>query len=715
MIAAAKTVLKNIFGYDDFRFNQEKIIESILSKKDTLVLMPTGGGKSMCFQIPALLLEGITVVISPLIALMKDQVDSLKQNGVAAEFLNHTLSNAEQDEITQRIFNNKIKLLYVAPERLFNQNNQLLSLLKSTTTSLFAIDEAHCVSSWGHDFRPEYLQLSILKKNFPEVPVIALTATADALVKKDILEKIGLDQPAVFTSSFNRSNIHYFIEPKKDSFQKLLAYLKTKKNESGIIYCLSRKMVEEAAFKLQENGFSALPYHAGLERNTRSENQEKFLKDDVKIMVATIAFGMGIDKSNVRFVVHLNLPKNLESYYQETGRAGRDGLYSEALLYYSYGDLLQLKSFVTIEDNTEQSDIMLKKLDKMAEFCEIKNCRRKYLLNYFDEKFEGNCGSCDNCVSNVEKFDGTVEAQKILSAVTRLQQRFGVKYIAELLTGSENAKMRAEHKLLKTYGIGKEHSISLWINFIKEMKELGYLKQSDGEYPTILLGNKTDAILKGEEKVMFTKQKVVEKQKIIKTEIQLPPIETELFDVLRNLRKKIADMENVPPYIIFNDTTLNEMAAYLPLSEKDLYQINGWGEMKIKKYSKQFLPLIAQYCKEKNLTSIIDTREIKKVASEKKQETYSNTKKASYDLYLAGKSIAEIAKIRQFSMSTIENHLAYYVAAKFLDINKFITPEKAINIKKVCDEKGVDSLRIIKDELGDDYSYGEIRLAIASF
>src|SRR5688572_11262788 len=418
----ALQILQEKFGYTSFRLEQEAIINSVLQKKDTFALMPTGGGKSLCFQIPALMFDGLTIVISPLIALMKDQVDALRVNGIEAAFLNSTQASQEQDQILQKINSKTLKLLYLAPESTF------LKKISSFNVSLIAIDEAHCISHWGHDFRPEYLQLAQLKRSMPNVPVIALTATADRLTRKDIVEKLELHNPAIFVSSFNRANIRYTIEPKKNSFEKLLNFLETRKDESGIIYCLSRASTENLASDLAEEGIEALPYHAGMEREQRSRHQDMFLRDEAKIMVATIAFGMGIDKSNVRFVVHMDLPKNIESYYQETGRAGRDGLPSEALLFYSYADVNKLKGFVEVDGNNDQSAIMLKKLDMMAKFGDLKSCRRKFLLQYFSEDHTGNCGNCDNCTREVERFDGTMLAQKVLSAVTRLQERFGANY-----------------------------------------------------------------------------------------------------------------------------------------------------------------------------------------------------------------------------------------------------------------------------------------------
>ncbi|HVE55859.1 MAG TPA: DNA helicase RecQ, partial [Pyrinomonadaceae bacterium] len=468
-ITLAQEILKNKFGYDSFRMNQQAAIEAVLAKKDCVVLMPTGGGKSLCYQIPSLILDGLTLVVSPLIALMKDQVDALKANGVEADFLNSSQTSREQTEVFQSVRQGKTKILYVAPERLLQSGDQFIDFLRDLKISLFAIDEAHCISSWGHDFRPEYIQLGKLKRYFPEIPVIALTATADKLVRKDIFERLNIRSAEVFVSSFNRPNIYYRIVPKRNSYAQLLDYLAERRDESGIIYCLSRSSVDNLANDLRAEGFSALPYHAGLDSETRDRHQELFLKDEVKIVVATIAFGMGIDKSNVRFVVHLDLPKNIESYYQETGRAGRDGLQSEALMFFSWGDVNKLKGFAEVEGNQRQSEIMLKKLNTMGKFGDLKTCRRRFLLDYFSEELTADCGHCDNCNTEFEKFDGTIIAQKALSAVARTGQRFGLSYLIDFLRGSQAKTIRDEHKNLKTYGIGADVSKNNWFDYFNDL------------------------------------------------------------------------------------------------------------------------------------------------------------------------------------------------------------------------------------------------------
>ena len=594
-------ILREKFGYHDFRFTQEKIIESVMSLKDTFVLMPTGGGKSLCFQIPALLFTGTTIVVSPLISLMKDQVDGLKLSGISAAFLNSTLSPEEQSAIISQLTNQKLKLLYVAPERLLDENGQFFNLLARVHISLFAIDEAHCISHWGHDFRPEYLKLSKLKKNFPQIPVITLTATADNLTRKDILEKLSLVDPNVFVSSFNRKNIHYYVEPKKNSYRRITEYIRLHRDESGIIYCLSRNSVESLASDLYNDGFSVKPYHAGLPKNIRDRNQDLFIKDEVKIIVATIAFGLGIDKSNVRYVIHLDLPKNIESYYQETGRAGRDGVKSEALLFYSRGDVLKLKKFAEIENDPAQSEIMLDKLRKMSRYGEINTCRRKFILNYFGEDFDGKCNSCDTCLTEFERIDGTVIAQKALSAVARVGQRFGTNYIIDFLRGAKSEKIWSYHKNLKTYGIGADLTADEWRRYIHNLIELEYLQQVGGQYPVLKLTDRSLDILKGKEKVMLVKP-----AKKVESVISSPKsYEKDLFNTLKSIRLKLAIQARIPAYIIFSDATLIEMSTYLPQTMEELAQISGFGNIKLKRFGDIFLRSIRDYCLLKGLTSKI--------------------------------------------------------------------------------------------------------------
>ncbi|MCW3107215.1 MAG: recQ [Segetibacter sp.] len=713
--ANPQTILQRVFGYDSFRHNQQEIVEHVLAGNDAVVLMPTGGGKSLCYQVPALCLPGVTIVVSPLIALMKDQVDALIVNGIKAAFLNSTQSNAEQTSIFQQLKANQLKLLYLAPERLMGNETQFMNFLQQVNVSLFAIDEAHCISQWGHDFRPEYLVLGQLKERFQTIPLIALTATADALTQKDIIDKLHFNEYKVFENSFNRPNIYYYVKPKRNYYEELIRYLKQHKSDSGIIYCLSRTATEKLAEDLKADGFNAEAYHAGLEKSVRDERQEKFLRDDINIIVATIAFGMGINKSNVRFVVHVDLPKNIEGYYQETGRAGRDGLHSEAILFYGAGDVMKLKRFAEVEGNEAQTKIMLQKLDKMSKFCEIKTCRRKYLLNYFGDEAPDYCGSCDTCLNKPVLKDTTIISQKILSTVVRLKENFGMRYVVDVLRGSNNEKMREEHKALTVYGIGKDVSKEEWLHYTKELINYEYLKPSDGQYPVLHLTDKGRAVLYQREKVYLSAPVNIEIAQ--EPEIyQQHSYEKELFENLKQLRNKIARQENVPSYIIFSDSTLLDLATYLPITQTDLLKISGFGAFKAEKYGQAFLEMVQDYCTGYKLQTRINLKQPKR---ERKQtsasiERASDTKRVTLQMYKEGKMISEIAEQRNLSVNTIETHLSFYIAKHELQITDFVETHKQRAIQKAAEVFGTISLKVLKDNLPEEISYGEIRMVLAA-
>jgi ATP-dependent DNA helicase RecQ len=716
-IIRAKEILKQQFGYDSFRMNQEQAIETILRGKDCIVLMPTGGGKSLCYQIPALMLDGLTVVISPLIALMKDQVDALKNNGVEAAFLNSTQNAQEQVEVFRDVRSGKLKLLYVAPERLLQSGEQFIEFLKSVNVSLFAIDEAHCISSWGHDFRPEYMQLAKLKFHFPDIPLVALTATADKLVRQDIIERLNVKNAALFVSSFNRPNIFYTVEAKRNSFARLLDYLESRRDESGIVYCLSRNSADSLAADLRDEGYNALSYHAGLDKETRDKNQELFLKDEAKIVVATIAFGMGIDKSNVRFVVHMDLPKNIESYYQETGRAGRDGLESEALLFFSRGDVVKLKSFAAVEGNEAQSKIMLKKLNLMSEFGDLKTCRRKFLLNYFSEDLTEDCGHCDNCTTEFERFDGTIIAQKALSAVYRTGQRFGLSYLIDFLRGSQAKTIWEEHKRLKTYGVGADISKNNWFEYFRDLIAQGYLKQIESQYLTIVLTEKSEAVLRGNERVELIKVTIKEDKKTSLVSKISHPYLTDLFDDLKRARTAFARSENVPPYVVFSDATLVEMATYLPQNELEMRRISGVGELKFQKYGADFLQEIKRYCKVNQLESRINLKSPKheRKSRTKRGENGNDTYSISLDMFNSGRSIEEIAETRGMAKSTIEMHLIRFIQTGEVSLEDLVLYRKIEPIKNAIVRLNAGfAVAPVKEFLGEDYSYAEIRAVMAT-
>lgn len=589
-------ILSNVFGYSEFRLQQREIIQAVINGKDAFVLMPTGGGKSLCYQIPALYLNGVAVVVSPLISLMKDQVDALRLNGVKAEYYNSSLTGNEARQIISRLHNDDIDLLYVAPERLMHAD--FIGMLQNISLSLIAIDEAHCVSQWGHDFRPEYVQLGSLRCVFPAVPVVALTATADLQTRKDIIERLCLFDATTFISSFDRPNIHYAVVDKHKPKEQLLNFLSEHHGGSGIVYALSRKRVDEITKMLVDAKINAASYHAGLSDKVRSQVQNKFLNDDIQVVVATVAFGMGIDKPNVRFVFHYDLPKNIESYYQETGRAGRDGLPADAMLLFGYGDIAIARGLIEKGSNQEQKRIEIHKLNAMVSYAEPLTCRRRALLAYFGEVSAVDCGNCDICLNPPDKYDATEDAQKLLSCVYRVQQRYGAKHIIDVLRGSHNQRiLDLGHDKLSTYGIGSDKKQDEWGCLVRQLVHLGYLYQDVENYSVLKLTEMSRKVLTGKEILFLARLRV---KTSVKKELKKRALDLDydhvLMDRLRILRKKIAKDDSVPPYVVFSDSTLMEMAFYLPTHEQSMLKMNGVGKHKMDKYGSRFIEEILAYC-----------------------------------------------------------------------------------------------------------------------
>ncbi len=695
----ARNALKKYFGYDKFRPMQAEIIETIFQKKDCLVLMPTGGGKSVCFQIPAITMEGACVVVSPLISLMKDQVEALQVNGIEAAFLNSSLSSDQQQAVENDFFKGEIDLLYISPEKLVSQG--FIPLLKRANINLFAIDEAHCISAWGHDFRPEYTKMQFLKKEFPGVPVVALTATADKVTRRDIVSQLNLHKPKIFIASFDRPNLSLEVRPGQRRLDQIKRFIGRRPDQPGIIYCLSRKSTESLAAKLNDSGFNAASYHAGMADDERSLVQEQFLKDNINIVCATIAFGMGIDKSNVRWVIHYNMPKNIESYYQEIGRSGRDGAKADTLLFYSYGDVSLLREILT-SNQSENQEIQLAKLDRMQQYAESLACRRRILLSYFGEDLKENCGNCDICKNPPTYFDGTVIAQKAFSAVYRLREQVGINMLIDVLRGSGKREIFEQgFEKIKTYGAGREFPWRDWQLFISQLINLGYLEIAHDQKNVLKLTPASHRVLFEQEKVsLFKLATLKERQEADKAKTkpttQRQRARNDLFEVLRQLRKQLAQERGVPPYIIFSDATLEEMAADKPLNDVAMKKVSGVGERKLQLYGDTFMEAIREYVKNHSSNFPQSTLEI------------------TYSFYREKLNIAEISRERNIDESTIVQHLcALMVQGKDIDLYRFVPEVEARKVWKTIRylEKPY-RLKSIYEMLKGAVPYNHIRLAL---
>ena len=690
--------LQKHFGYSKFRPLQKDIIKNVLEGKDAVVLMPTGGGKSICYQLPSVILDGITLVVSPLIALMKDQVQSLRANGIEAVFINSSLKSDEKKLIIEKIINKKADILYISPETIFS--GSFIEFLQSLEINLIAVDEAHCVSSWGHDFRPKYKELSRLKALFPNIPFIALTATADRAVRSDIGDMLAMNHPQTFISSFDRPNLSLAVLPGLKKWEQILQIVNRYKNKSGIIYCSSRKATETIANKLKKAGFNAENYHAGMDSLSREQTQDQFIAGDIDIMCATVAFGMGIDKSDIRFVIHHNMPGNLESYYQEIGRAGRDGEPAETILFYSYRDVQTQMSFIDAIANEKYKKIQLEKLKRMQEYAESQICRRKVLLSYFSESQEEDCGNCDVCKNPPKYLDGKIHAQKALSAIVRTNQQIGLTTLIDILKGvySIDVKAKSYHQI-KTFGLGKDITNFAWQLYIQQFIQQGFIEVDYKENYTLKLNALSQKVLKGEHKVKLIDYEVIKKrqeeQKKTASTVKKSkaPVEQTLFEHIRELRNKIAKEQGKPAFVIFSNETIKDMASQKPSNEEEFLSITGVGEFKAEQFGEIFLKAIAEF---------------------RSGKTKGDTFKATLELYKQGKTIDEIASERNLQKTTIYSHLA-----------KLLETEKSINIFDLISKQELELIKTAKktlnnpdglkpyfDFFSEEIEYGKLRIAL---
>jgi ATP-dependent DNA helicase RecQ len=708
-----ESILKQYFGYDEFRPLQAEIIDTVLAGQDALVLMPTGGGKSVCYQVPAMLLDGLCVVISPLIALMKDQVQALRANGIPAAYLNSSLGAAEQSQIEADCLSGRLKLLYISPEKLFS--GTFMYFVRRLHLSFFAVDESHCVSFWGHDFRPEYAQLKILKQEFPQLPVLALTATADKVTRRDILTQLAIPAARVFIASFDRPNLSLTVLPGRDRIRVIADFISRHPGQSGIVYCLSRKSTEDVATKLRKAGYRAEHYHAGMDIEYRSRTQDAFIRDDVQIIVATVAFGMGIDKSNIRWVIHYNLPKNVESFYQEIGRAGRDGMPSKTLLFYSYADYAAQMD-MNADQTEERRELLNAKLGRMKQYAEAEICRRRILLSYFNEVAEKDCGNCDVCQNPRSKFDATVLAQKALSAVARTGEQIAMGMLTDILRGSHNRAVTEKgYDQIKTFGAGRELRNDEWNDYLLQMLNSGVVDIAYDEGHSLKLNPRSWEVLKGEKPVMLVKYLPYHERKgpevsdlPVKTQKEL--LREELFERLRLLRRQLADQQGVPAYVVFTDATLNEMTEHRPVAKTELLGIAGVSREKFNLYGEAFIGAIGHFMSEKGISI---SRKPQTQAGLGASATYL----LSLEMYEQGLTIEEIAQRRNLNPVTIVSHLVkFYEEGRDIDLWKFVNLAEVKEVVKAAQALGLtrgSALKPLFEALDGRYQYYQLRMALA--